>query len=46
MEKYDYLIIGGGMTGDSAAEGIRDLDDRGSIGMISSEPDPPTIAPL
>ena len=34
---YTYLIIGGGMTGDSAVRGIREVDDRGSIGMLSAE---------
>ncbi len=35
--QYRYLIIGGGMTGDSAVRGIREVDERGSIGMISAE---------
>ncbi len=45
MKKYDYLIIGGGMAGDSAVEGIRELDKQGKIGVISSEPDPPYDRP-
>lgn len=34
---YAYLIVGGGMTGDSAVRGIREVDERGSIGMLSAE---------
>jgi 3-phenylpropionate/trans-cinnamate dioxygenase ferredoxin reductase component len=41
MGYYKYLIIGGGMTADAAALGIREVDTSGSIGLISSEPDPP-----
>ena len=45
MSSYDYLIIGGGMTADAAVHGIRELDTSGSIGLISSEPDPPYSRP-
>jgi NADPH-dependent 2,4-dienoyl-CoA reductase/sulfur reductase-like enzyme len=34
---YTYLIIGGGMTGSAAANGIREQDSEGSIGIISTE---------
>jgi 3-phenylpropionate/trans-cinnamate dioxygenase ferredoxin reductase component len=37
MEHYKYLIVGGGMTADSAVRGIRELDGAGSIGLISAE---------
>jgi len=37
MPDYTYLIVGGGMTGDAAVRGIREVDDRGSIGMICGE---------
>jgi 3-phenylpropionate/trans-cinnamate dioxygenase ferredoxin reductase subunit len=46
MAQYDYLLIGGGMTADAAARGIRAIDGRGSIGMFSIEPDPPYKRPL
>lgn len=42
---YDYLLIGGGMTADAAARGIRDVDETGSIGLISAETDPPYSRP-
>lgn len=45
MKHYRYLIVGGGMTGDAAARGIRELDSEGSIGMFSMEPDPPYTRP-
>jgi 3-phenylpropionate/trans-cinnamate dioxygenase ferredoxin reductase subunit len=45
MKQYRYLIVGGGLTGDAAVRGIRELDAKGSIGMISMEPDPPYTRP-
>jgi 3-phenylpropionate/trans-cinnamate dioxygenase ferredoxin reductase component len=45
MKHYRYLIIGGGLAGDGATQGIRELDADGSIGMISMEPDPPYMRP-
>jgi NADPH-dependent 2,4-dienoyl-CoA reductase/sulfur reductase-like enzyme len=45
MPDYRYLIIGGGMTADAAARGIRELDGTGSIGIISAEVDSPYARP-
>jgi NADPH-dependent 2,4-dienoyl-CoA reductase/sulfur reductase-like enzyme len=45
MADYKYLIIGGGMTADAAARGIRELDPSGSIGLIGAESDPPYDRP-
>lgn len=45
MTHYKYLIIGGGLTGDAAVRGIRELDTEGSIGMFSIETDPPYTRP-
>lgn len=45
MHSYKYLIIGGGMTADAAIRGIRELDQTGSIGLISSEQVPPYDRP-
>jgi NADPH-dependent 2,4-dienoyl-CoA reductase/sulfur reductase-like enzyme len=42
---YDYLIVGGGMTGDAAARGIREIDPSGTIGIISNEADAPYNRP-
>src|SRR5512139_2998371 len=45
MKHYKYLIVGGGLAGDAATKGIRELDPDGTIGMISMEPDPPYMRP-
>jgi 3-phenylpropionate/trans-cinnamate dioxygenase ferredoxin reductase component len=45
MKHYKYLIIGGGMTGDAAVRGIRELDPEGSVGMIGDETDMPYARP-
>jgi len=45
MKHYTYLIIGGGLAGDAAVRGIRELDTDGSIGLVSMEPDPPYMRP-
>ncbi|HXK62511.1 MAG TPA: FAD-dependent oxidoreductase, partial [Acidobacteriota bacterium] len=45
MKDYKYLIIGGGMTSAAAVEGIREIDPRGSIGLLSAEPDAPYDRP-
>lgn len=38
MDRYDYLIIGGGIAGVTAAETIRAESSAASIAVISSEP--------
>jgi len=45
MRNYKYFIIGGGMTADAAASGIREIDSKGSIGLITAELDPPYDRP-
>jgi len=45
MPHYPYLIVGGGMTGDAAVRGIRELDPKGAIGLIGAETDPPYARP-
>ena len=45
MTAYRYLIIGGGMTADAAANAIRESDPAGNIGIISAEPHPPYNRP-
>jgi NADPH-dependent 2,4-dienoyl-CoA reductase/sulfur reductase-like enzyme len=42
---YKYLIVGCGMTGDAAIQGIRQADPDGSIGMVGAEPHPPYDRP-
>jgi 3-phenylpropionate/trans-cinnamate dioxygenase ferredoxin reductase subunit len=41
MIRRDYLIIGGGVGGASACEGIRKYDKRGSVTLVGSEVLPP-----
>lgn len=45
MRHHKYLIVGGGMTADSAARGIRKVDPHGSITMICEEHEPPYDRP-
>ena len=45
MLNYKYLIVGCGMTGDAAVQGIRQADPDGSIGMAGAEPHPPYNRP-
>lgn len=45
MKHYKYLIIGGGLAGDGAVQGIRELDGEGSIGVFSMELNPPYTRP-
>ena len=45
MPDFKYLIIGGGMTADAAVQGIREVDNKGAIGLISTESDPPYDRP-
>ena len=37
MKHHKYLIVGGGMTADSAVHGIRRIDQEGAIAMICEE---------
>ena len=45
MTTYQYLIVGGGMAADSAARGIRDIDKKGSIAILSADVDAPYPRP-
>jgi 3-phenylpropionate/trans-cinnamate dioxygenase ferredoxin reductase component len=45
MKHYKYLIVGGGLAGDAAVRGIRELDSDGSIAVFSMELDPPYVRP-
>ncbi|MEO0109144.1 MAG: NAD(P)/FAD-dependent oxidoreductase, partial [candidate division WOR-3 bacterium] len=37
MANFDYIIIGAGLAGDSAVEGIRQVDRKGTIALFSEE---------
>lgn len=45
MDRFIYLIIGGGMTAAAAAKGIREVDEEGSIAIVSGENRPPYDRP-
>jgi NADPH-dependent 2,4-dienoyl-CoA reductase/sulfur reductase-like enzyme len=45
MQTATYLIVGGGMTGDSAVKGIREHDPDGSITLVGAEPHEPYKRP-
>ena len=37
MTRYKYLIVGGGMAGDAAVQGIREADPNAPVGVIGAE---------
>jgi NAD(P)H-nitrite reductase large subunit len=45
MELYTYVIIGGGLAGQRAADGIRKVDPDGSIALVMDEPQLPYERP-
>jgi len=45
MQTTRYLIIGGGMTADAAARGIREHDTDGAIVLVGDEPHAPYKRP-
>ncbi len=42
---FKYIIMGGGLAGSSAAQGIREIDQEGSVLLIGSEPHLPYDRP-
>ena len=38
MDKFKYLIVGGGVAGATVAETIREHDKEGAIGLVNDEP--------
>lgn len=45
MSDFKYVVIGGGMTGHAAAQGIRSTDASGSIVLLGEEPVGPYSRP-
>lgn len=45
MQRYDYLIIGGGQVSDNASRAIRSRDETASIGVLSADADQPYSRP-
>ena len=46
MIRRDYLIVGAGVGGVSACEGIREHDKKGTIMLVGNETTPPYHRPL
>ena len=45
MVSYNYVIVGGGVAAGKACEGIRELDQSGSIAVVTDEPHRPYHRP-
>lgn len=45
MKTFTYAIVGGGMTAHAVWQGIREVDEKGSIGIFAQEPWPPYQRP-
>lgn len=45
MQHSKYLLVGGGLTADSACRGIRDVDADGTITVVGDEAYPPYLRP-
>ena len=45
MDNRKYVVIGGGLAADAAVRGIRELDQCGSVLVVSEEKDPPYARP-
>lgn len=45
IKHFNYLFIGGGMAADQAAAGIRSIDSKGSLGIVSADSDEPYARP-
>lgn len=45
MSEFEYVLVGGGMTAHAAAQGIRSVDPRGTIAMLTEEPERPYARP-
>ena len=42
---YRYLVVGGGLAGDGVVQGIRDVDQTGTIGLVGAEQHAPYSRP-
>jgi NADPH-dependent 2,4-dienoyl-CoA reductase/sulfur reductase-like enzyme len=45
MREFQYLVIGGGIAGGKALEGVREVDSDGSLALITRENHPPYHKP-
>src|SRR5262245_54508873 len=45
QQSYDFVIVGAGLAGASAVEGIRERDTRGGILLVGADPQRPYNRP-
>ena len=45
MKNYKYVVIGGGLAGGRACQGIRRLDKEGSMALVTAEEQVPYHRP-
>ncbi|MGI5837839.1 MAG: NAD(P)/FAD-dependent oxidoreductase [Chloroflexota bacterium] len=45
MKSYQYLIVGGGIAGGRAIDGIRKLDQKGTVALVTRDAHPPYQKP-
>jgi NADPH-dependent 2,4-dienoyl-CoA reductase/sulfur reductase-like enzyme len=45
MNAYKYIIVGGGLAGQRAAQGIRKVDTEGTVALVTAEPHVPYERP-
>jgi 3-phenylpropionate/trans-cinnamate dioxygenase ferredoxin reductase subunit len=45
VETYKYVIVGGGLAGQRACDGIRKVDTGGSVALVAAEPHAPYQRP-
>ena len=45
MDSYKYIIIGGGLAGGKAVDGIRQVDETGEVAVVTVEPHRPYERP-
>jgi len=45
MQRFRYVIVGGGQSADAGVKGIRSVDEDGSIALFSAEPHEPYERP-
>jgi len=45
MQGFEYVIVGGGLAASAAVDGIREVDEDGSIAVLTDESEPPYHRP-
>jgi len=45
MQEFEYVIVGGGLAAAAAVDGIREVDEEGTIAVLTDESEPPYHRP-